>query len=68
MELALLIGQILLKYGPTVAASFQSIASKKDLPTQAEWDGFFELTRKSGASYFDNPQPIGGLIPPPKVG
>lgn len=55
MELALLIGQLLLKYGPDIAALYSSLVSRKEPPTPADWDAFFARIGKTGDSYFVKP-------------
>lgn len=53
-ELALLIGQILLKYGPTVAQATVEIF-QKPAPTPEDWTKVFALARKSYDDYVRPP-------------
>jgi len=55
MELTLLIGQLLLRFGPDIAALYASIAGRKEPPSQADWDEFFARVSKAGDSYFTRP-------------
>lgn len=55
----LLIAEILLKYGPSVARQFQALFTKNTPPTQHEWDAIFAMAEKS---YEDYVKPI---APPP---
>lgn len=63
MEVALLIGQLLLKYGPDVAATFTTLLHKTDPPKPEEWTAFFALVAKSGESYFP-PAPVAPAVKP----
>jgi len=51
MEVTVLILQILLKYGPEIAAKAKSLLAKTTV-TDADWDDLFLLVNKSGESYF----------------
>lgn len=58
METVVIVGQLLLKYGPDVAQAFTSLLHKADPPKPEEWAAFFALAAKSGESYFPKaPQP-----------
>lgn len=45
MQLAILIGQLLFKFGPTLAREFQILITKEN-PTQADWDKVFALAKE----------------------
>lgn len=51
MQLAILIAQILLKFGPAVAQQFQILFSKNEAPTQDEWNKIWEITQKPWQDY-----------------
>lgn len=55
MELAIIIGQLLLKFEPEIVALYVSLANRKDPPTTADWDAFFARISKTGDSYFLKP-------------
>ena len=42
MPIVLLVGQLLVQFGPQVAAEFQKLFSNPT-PTQADWDNLFAL-------------------------
>lgn len=50
MPPAILILELLVKYGPSVAQAAQRIVTLKD-PTQADWDALFERAAKSYDAY-----------------
>ena len=49
-EIAILIAQILLKYGPQTAAAIKSIFTNPN-PTDADWDAIFVIAAKEYSSY-----------------
>ena len=49
-EMALLIAQLLLKYGPDVARGVSDIF-KKDAPTAEDWEKVFKMAEKSYEEY-----------------
>ena len=51
-ETAIVVAQLLLKYGPDVAQAFVALLHKADPPKAEEWTAFFSLVSKSGESYF----------------
>lgn len=51
MNTAILILEILAKYGPSVAANAQRIAASKTEPTQADWDSLFAKAAKTYDQY-----------------
>lgn len=51
MNTAIIILEILAKYGPAVASQAQRIASLKTEPTQADWDALFARVEKSYDAY-----------------
>lgn len=53
----ILIGEILLKYGPIVAQQWQKIFSKEK-PTDADWEAIWALTYKSYDQYVAPNPPI----------
>lgn len=46
LEIALLIGQALMKYGPDVARQIQLLFTKTN-PTAADWEAVFALSEKT---------------------
>jgi hypothetical protein len=46
----ILIGELLVKYGPTVAREFCKLL-KVENPTEEQWDAVFALAEKSYADY-----------------
>ena len=56
MNLAILIAQLLLKYGPDVAASVQRMLSSGKEVAQADWDALFLKASRPYASYIDEAQ------------
>lgn len=59
MSEVVIIAQLLLKYGPDVAAFWRKVFVTGTLPTDAEWDTLLALIDKSGESYF-KPAPESG--------
>ncbi len=53
-ELAIIIAQLLLKYGPAVAQSIVEIFHKEAI-TKEDWDRVFALASKSYDSYVTEP-------------
>lgn len=51
MEITVLLLQILLKYGPEIAAKARVLLGKTEV-TEADWAELFALINKSGESYF----------------
>jgi hypothetical protein len=49
-QIALLIGQALIEYGPTVARALRDLFAKTEI-TQADWDKVFDLCEKSYEDY-----------------
>lgn len=45
MEIALLIGQLLLKFGPDIAREF-TLLLHHEAPKQEDWDKLFELAKE----------------------
>jgi hypothetical protein len=50
MNTAIIIAELLLRYGPDVAQKFQAIFATQ-APTQAQWDEVWALSRKSFDDY-----------------
>ena len=50
MNTAIIIAELLLRYGPEVAQKFQAIFATQT-PTQAQWDEVWALSRKSFDQY-----------------
>jgi hypothetical protein len=57
-DIILLIGNILLKYGPAVARAVKALFEKAD-PTSADWEAVFALSEKPYEDYI-NPPLTGG--------
>jgi hypothetical protein len=55
-QLAALIIQVLLKYGPSVAQAITEILHKQD-PTLEDWNKVFALSRKTYDDYVAVPPP-----------
>ncbi len=53
-QLAILIAQALIKYGPTVAREL-TLLFKKDKPTQDDWEKVFALSEKPYDAYVATP-------------
>lgn len=52
MEIAILVGQILVKYGPSVAEAYQKLLAKGSEVTTEEWTAFWALAKKLSESYY----------------
>ena len=50
MNTAIIIAELLLRYGPDVAQKFQTIFATQS-PTQAQWDEVWALSRKTFDQY-----------------
>jgi hypothetical protein len=50
MNTAIIIAELLLRYGPDVAQKFQTIFATQS-PTQAQWDEVWALSKKSFDDY-----------------
>jgi len=57
MSDAVLIIQLLIKYGPEVAKWGQKLLGKKDAPTEADWAEIEKILEKTGESYFTKATP-----------
>lgn len=51
MNTVVLIAELLVRYGPDVAKTFQGWISSGRQPTNAEWEGLYALARKSADQY-----------------
>jgi hypothetical protein len=58
-EIILLIGNILLKYGPAVARQIKALFEKDD-PTVEDWEAVFALAEKSYDDYVGPRPPVAG--------
>lgn len=56
MEIAILVIQVLLKYGPDAAQSVQRMFAAGKEPTQAEWDALFSKALKPYDQYIKEAQ------------
>ena len=53
-DIAILIGQALIKYGPSLARELMLLFSKKEI-TNEDWNKIFELSEKSYNDYVKPP-------------